>query len=74
MTATVAGTNKKGREFRVKTITYDDASLSAVKVLHLQLGQGNITLRQFVRPPIAQMANFFFIFDGRGYMGCRDWM
>lgn len=70
-----AGPNEKGGEFRVKTITYSNASLSAVEVFSLQLGRSNLTLRQFVRPPITQqMTNFFFVFDGRGYMGCRDWM
>ena len=70
-----AGPNEMGGQFRASTITYDDASISAVKVFRLRLRRENLALRHFVRPPIAQrMTDFFFAFDGRGYMGCRDWM
>lgn len=70
-----AGANEMGGQFLVKTITYNGASFSAVKVFELRLGDSNLSLRQFVRPPLAaKMFNFFFVFDGHGYMGCRDFM
>ena len=51
-----------------------NVSLSAVEVFGLQLGRSSLTLYRFARPPITKQMTNSFIFNGHGYMGCRDWM
>ncbi|KAK2801222.1 hypothetical protein FQN51_005537 [Onygenales sp. PD_10] len=72
-TAAGASMDEMGAKFVVSTLRYDFASYSAVKVFSLVLVDKNITLRPLLRPAInLNMAEFFFVSNGRGFIGCRD--
>jgi hypothetical protein len=74
-TVQVQNADEFGSRVLVKTAAYSTPSYSCLGANPIPLRSHNITLRQLLRPVIANhMANFVFVNDGRGLMGCRDWV
>ncbi|KAJ5976707.1 hypothetical protein N7501_000049 [Penicillium viridicatum] len=58
----------------VKTLSYQGPHQRALKSIDIPIAPGK-TVKVFLKPiNLSKILPFTFIFDGNGYMGCRDFM
>lgn len=64
-----------GSTLIVRTVRYSGATNNALATVPLLLSRGNITLGEVLDAALDKnLAGFYFVNNGRGFMGCRDVM
>jgi hypothetical protein len=59
----------------VRTVLYSGATNNALAIAPLPLSRDNVTLGEFLDAALDKnLDGFYFVNNGRGFMGCRDVM
>jgi hypothetical protein len=70
----IPASHNMGSQLRVKTINYYGAIVRTVKTVQLPV-TADMTLRHLLgQIQSMRMLPFVYVFNGRGYMGCRDFV
>lgn len=70
----IPGSRNMGSKLVVKTINYQGPHQDALKSIDIPIAPGK-TVKVFLKPiSSSKILPFTFVFNGIGYMGCRDFM
>ncbi|KGO55091.1 hypothetical protein PEX1_022690 [Penicillium expansum] len=70
----IPDSSNMGSKLVVKTLGYQGPHQRALKSIDVPIAPGK-TVKDFLKPiNLSKILPFTFVFDGNGYMGCRDFM